>query len=170
MKKAISKINPSRYAKKLHISYIWLIAVLLLLAVGVICSGAKVYKYSPILSVVSYSLAAISLIAIIIMIVQKISDMKIQSELANILGVSAAAVSQMIAVFEKKGLLQRVHSNTDRRTVYIQIVPEAIEMFQKRMDTHVENVYRFLDYLGSEDCAHLRDILKKTARYMEENK
>lgn len=58
MKKAISKINPSRYAKKLHISYIWLIAVLLLLAVGVICSGAKVYKYSPILSVVSYSLAA----------------------------------------------------------------------------------------------------------------
>lgn len=81
MKKAISKINPSRYAKKLHISYIWLIAVLLLLVVGVICSGAKVYKYSPILSVVSYSLAAISLIAIIIMIVRKISDMKIQSEL-----------------------------------------------------------------------------------------
>lgn len=65
------------------------------------------------------------------------------SELANILGVSAAAVSQMIAGFEKKGLLQRVHSNTDRRTVYIQIVPEAIEMFQKRMDTHVENVYHF---------------------------
>lgn len=92
------------------------------------------------------------------------------SELANILGVSAAAVSQMIAGFEKKRLLQRVHSNTDRRTVYIQIVPEAIEMFQKRMDTHVENLYHFLDYLGSEDCAHLRDILKKTARYMEENK
>lgn len=81
MKKAISKINPFRYAKKLHIGYIWLIAVLLLLVVGVICSGAKVYKYSPILSVVSYSLAAISLIAIIIMIVRKISDMKIQSEL-----------------------------------------------------------------------------------------
>ena len=81
MKKAISKINPFRYAKKLHIGYIWLIAVLLLLVVGVICSGAKVYKYSPILSVVSYSLAVISLIAIIIMIVRKISDMKIQSEL-----------------------------------------------------------------------------------------
>ena len=81
MKKAISKINPFRYTKKLHIGYIWLIAVLLLLVVGVICSGAKVYKYSPILSVVSYSLAAISLIAIIIMIVRKISDMKIQSEL-----------------------------------------------------------------------------------------
>lgn len=92
------------------------------------------------------------------------------SELANILGVSAAAVSQMVAGFEKKNLLQRVHSNTDRRTVYIQIVPEAIEMFQKRMDTHVENVYHFLDYLGSEDCAHLRDILIKTTRYMEENK
>lgn len=45
MKKAISKINPFRYAKKLHIGYIWLIAVLLLLVVGVICSGAKVYKY-----------------------------------------------------------------------------------------------------------------------------
>lgn len=92
------------------------------------------------------------------------------SELANILGVSAAAVSQMIAGFEKKGLLQRVHSKTDRRTVYIQIVPEAIDMFQKRMDTHVENVYHYLDYLGESDCAHLRDILIKTNKYMEENK
>ena len=92
------------------------------------------------------------------------------SELAGILGVSPAAVSQMVAGFEKKGLLQRVHSNTDRRTVYIQIVPEAIEMFQKHVDTHVENIYHFLDYLGLDDCVHLRDILKKTARYMEENK
>lgn len=92
------------------------------------------------------------------------------SELASILGVSPAAVSQMIAGFEKKGLLQRVHSNMDRRTVYIQIVPEAIDMFQKRMDTHVENVYHYLDYLGESDCAHLRDILIKTNKYMEENK
>lgn len=92
------------------------------------------------------------------------------SELASILGESPAAVSQMIAGFEKKGLLQRVHSNTDRRTVYIQIVPEAIDMFQKRMDTHVENVYHYLDYLGESDCAHLRDILIKTNKYMEENK
>ena len=92
------------------------------------------------------------------------------SELASILGVSAAAVSQMIAGFEKKGLLQRVHSNTDRRTVYIQIVPEAIEMFQERMDVHVKNVYNYLDYLGSDDCAHLRDILVKTTKYMEDHK
>lgn len=92
------------------------------------------------------------------------------SELASILGVSPAAVSQMVAGFEKKWLLQRVHSNTDRRTVYIQIVPEAIDMFQKRMDTHVENVYHYLDYLGESDCAHLRDILIKTNKYMEENK
>ena len=75
------------------------------------------------------------------------------SELANILGVSPAAVSQMIAGFEKKGLLQRVHSNTDRRT-----------------DSHMANVYSYLDYLGPSDCAHLRDILVKTAQYMEENK
>ena len=77
------------------------------------------------------------------------------SELASILGVSPAAVSQMVAGFEKKGLLQRVHSNTDRRTVYIQIVPEAIDMFQERMDTHVENVYHYLDYLGESDCCLL---------------
>lgn len=92
------------------------------------------------------------------------------SELASILGVSPAAVSQMIAGFEKKGLLQRVHSNTDRRTVYIQIVPEAIEMFQERMDVHVKNVYDYLDYLGESDCAHLRDILVKTTKYMEDYK
>ena len=92
------------------------------------------------------------------------------SELASILGVSPAAVSQLIAGFEKKGLLQRVHSNTDRRTVYIQIVPEAIEMFQEHMEVHVKNVYNYLDYLGSDDCAHLRDILVKTTKYMEDHK
>lgn len=92
------------------------------------------------------------------------------SELASIMGVSPAAVSQLIAGFEKKGLLQRVHSNTDRRTVYIQIVPEAIEMFQEHMEVHVKNVYDYLDYLGSDDCAHLRDILVKTTKYMEEIK
>lgn len=92
------------------------------------------------------------------------------SELASIMGVSPAAVSQLIAGFEKKGLLQRVHSNTDRRTVYIQIVSEAIEMFQEHMEVHVKNVYDYLDYLGSDDCAHLRDILVKTTKYMEENK
>lgn len=92
------------------------------------------------------------------------------SELASILGVSPAAVSQLIAGFEKKGLLQRVHSNTDRRTVYIQIVPEAIEMFQEHMEEHVKNVYDYLDYLGSDDCAHLRDILVKTTKYMEDHK
>ena len=70
----------------------------------------------------------------------------------------------------QKGLLQRMHSNTDRRTVYIQIVPEAIDIFQKRMDSHTANVYSYLDYLGTSDCAHLRDILKKTVHYMEENK
>ena len=92
------------------------------------------------------------------------------SELASILGVSPAAVSQLIAGFEKKGHLQRVHSNTDRRTVYIQIVPEAIEMFQEHMEVHVKNVYNYLDYLGSDDCAHLRDILVKTTKYMEDHK
>lgn len=43
-------------------------------------------------------------------------------------------------------------------------------MFQKRMDSHIANVYHYLDYLGTSDCEHLRDILKKTAHYMEENK
>ena len=56
------------------------------------------------------------------------------SEVANVLGVSPAAVSQMIAGFD------------------------------------MANVYSYLDYLGTSDCAHLRDILKKTAYYMEENK
>ena len=52
------------------------------------------------------------------------------SELANILGVSAAAVSQMIAGFEKKGLLKRVHSNTDRRTVYIKLSLKRLRCFK----------------------------------------
>lgn len=91
------------------------------------------------------------------------------SELASTLGVSAAAVSQMISGFEKNGLLQRVHSSTDRRTVYIQVVPQAVEQFQDKMDIHTRRVKEYLDYLGQEDCEHLRDILMKTQRFMEEN-
>lgn len=91
------------------------------------------------------------------------------SELASILGVSPAAVSQLIATFEKNGLLRRVHSNTDRRSVYIQIVPEAVEEFQKKMDIHTNKVHEYLDYLGNENCEHLKEILIKTKQFMEED-
>ena len=92
------------------------------------------------------------------------------SELANILGVTPAAVSQMIAGFEKNGLMQRVHSQTDRRSVYIQIVPEALEKFDDKTKIHNQKIDEYLTYLGDEDCEHLRDILKKTKAFMEENK
>ena len=53
------------------------------------------------------------------------------SELANILGVSAAAVSQMIAGFEKKGLLQRVHSNTDVERSIFKLSLKPLKCFKK---------------------------------------
>ena len=65
---------------------------------------------------------------------------------------------------------QPLHSSTDRRTVYIQIVPQAMEQFQEKMAVHTQKVLEYLDYLGTEDCEHLRDILMKTQRFMEENK
>lgn len=91
------------------------------------------------------------------------------SELASILNVSPAAVSQLVAGFEKQGLLQRVHSNEDRRSVYIQIVPDALQGFQEKYELHLSQVNRYLDNLGEADCEHLRDILMKTKCFMEEN-
>lgn len=48
-----------------------------------------------------------------------------QAELARTIGVSGAAVVQMIDELERRGLVQRVRIETDRRTQALHLLPEA---------------------------------------------
>lgn len=81
--------------------------------------------------------------------------------------VSNAAVSQMIAKYEGKGWLRRVHSNVDRRTVFVQIEPDFLTQIQEKGKAHKKALNDYLEYLGDDDIEHLYRILNKTFVYLE---
>lgn len=50
------------------------------------------------------------------------------SQLANHLRVTPAAASQLISNYEKKNWVNRIHSKKDRRTVYVRVSDQVLDM------------------------------------------
>ena len=77
------------------------------------------------------------------------------TQLADLLRVSAAAVSQTVNGYEKKGWVTRVRELTDRRTVYIQITEETLGSLRDEWNEEQTRLNDFLDWLGEEDAENL---------------
>lgn len=90
------------------------------------------------------------------------------SSLAKVMKVTNAAMSQIINGYEKKGWIERVRDENDRRSVYVQVTKETVDRLKNAWLTHQERMLDFLDYLGQEDSVHLVRILDKALDYMEE--
>ena len=81
------------------------------------------------------------------------------SELANHLKVTPAAASQLISNYEKKDWVERVHSTTDRRTVYIQVSKFILERFRQDIKNVNEALSEELDGLSTDDLAGFTKVL-----------
>lgn len=90
------------------------------------------------------------------------------SSLAKVMKVTNAAMSQIINGYEKKGWIERVRDENDRRSVYVQVTKETVDRLKNAWHSHQERMLDFLDYLGQEDSVHLVRILDKALDYMEE--
>lgn len=91
---------------------------------------------------------------------QKRGNSVISSELARRLGVTRSAVSQIITRLEKKDIVKRIPSQTDRKTAYICLsdyVAREVELRCKRANECMERVAaafgeeRFRTFLGEVD-------------------
>lgn len=87
------------------------------------------------------------------------------SEISEMFRVTPAAVSQMVREYEKKGWLERVVLDSDRRSVYLKVTKEAIALIHKNEEEAMQSITDFVRYLGDEDSDALLRILKKANEY-----
>ena len=74
------------------------------------------------------------------------------SDISHYLDITPAAVSQSVRDFEKKGWVKRVTTENDRRSVYVNITADAVQLL-KRYEAHLkENLKTFITTLGPEDA------------------
>ncbi|MDE6625071.1 MAG: MarR family transcriptional regulator [Lachnospiraceae bacterium] len=76
-------------------------------------------------------------------------------EIIKVTGMSMSAASKKISILEKKGLVQRNHSKTDRRNVYITLTKKGREICESdRAEKHaiIEEIIR---RMGEEDMDRL---------------
>ena len=84
---------------------------------------------------------------------------QLPSQISNTLCVDSSTITGILSRMEKKGLIKRMHSTTDRRAVNVQIMPEG-----KALQADIENAVKeaneeILRGLDPEDLGRLRFIL-----------
>ncbi|WP_281521643.1 MarR family winged helix-turn-helix transcriptional regulator [Dubosiella newyorkensis] len=87
-------------------------------------------------------------------------------DLATHLHVSPAAVTQMVANYEKRGLLQKVPSQIDHRMNTLQLHPELVKRIEGQrqlLKKQLENFEAFIDHEFD-----LNKLLSKLAEFFEQ--
>ncbi len=79
----------------------------------------------------------------------------ISSELARRLGITRSAVSQLIAKMEKRNIVKRVDSPTDKKIAFVQLSDEAYGVFETQCKQANEMMERITKELGEEKLSSL---------------
>lgn len=74
----------------------------------------------------------------------------ISTRIADILGVTRSAVSQIVNKLEKDGVVKRVPDEVDRKIAYIEVTDEALERYGEDLKLCVEFVGDVVEKFGEE--------------------
>ncbi len=74
----------------------------------------------------------------------------ISTQLAQLLGITRSAVSQIVNRLEAQGILQRVADEVDRKIAYIEITESALETYGDDLKICVDFVGRVVERFGVE--------------------
>ena len=97
-------------------------------------------------------------------------DLVKMSDISSYLQVTPAAVSQFIKGYEKKGWVERVVLETDRRSVYIKVSDEARQVMKSCEKHMTESLYQFIEALGEEDAEAFLRIMEKAVAFSKEKR
>ena len=86
------------------------------------------------------------------------------SEVARLTGIGPSAVTRQLDRLEKGGLLQRVRSATDRRSVLLELTEKGEALVPKLAAVSRETNERFVRGLTKQELAAFRDTIKKMLR------
>lgn len=83
------------------------------------------------------------------------------SELSRLLLVSNGNVTAVVDRLETDGLVRRVPSAADRRTVHVSLTPEGRSQFETLARDHEAEIDRLFDTIRPEEVQLLSDLLRK---------
>lgn len=92
--------------------------------------------------------------------IYRLSNMR-QCDIGKKLGVDNSAVTRMIDRLEKKNLLQRLPSETDRREVLITLTEEGAELVSDVSELANAAIEELCSPLSTEETETLRTLLRK---------
>ncbi len=89
-------------------------------------------------------------------------------ELNRIMETSVSAVSKKVTILEKKGLVTRRTSRTDRRHVYITLTDRGREICQREKEKKYAYLQEMIKRMGRDDMKDLLRLLNRAFDIMEE--
>ena len=92
------------------------------------------------------------------------------NEIAKRAHVSTARVAAFLKAVEKKGYIQRISLEGDRRKVNIVLTEAGLKKVEDRREEMLKGIACYLEVLGEEDTENLLRILEKTKNIMEKHK
>lgn len=91
----------------------------------------------------------------------------IPSDLVKQILLTSGAMTNRLDRLEKKGLIQRVHSDEDRRCVVVSLTESGLSLIQKGSALYFDKVATLYEPLTDEDQTQLNALLKKWVKYFE---
>jgi DNA-binding MarR family transcriptional regulator len=82
----------------------------------------------------------------------------ISTQLATRLGVTRSAISQIVNNLERRGVIQRVPAEDDKKIAYVELTENAIDVYQKARQSGVEFVDKLLKEFGQENMDRLLSL------------
>ena len=100
---------------------------------------------------------------------KELLNFNMMAKQSKIAYVSTARVAAFLKAVEKKGYIQRISLERDRRKVNIVLTDIGWDAVKGRRERMLKGVMAYLERLGEEDTENLLRILEKTRTIMKEN-
>lgn len=83
----------------------------------------------------------------------------ISTQLAQMLGVTRSAISQMVSRLEAQGVVRRVPDSVDKKIAYVEITEETYETYRKDLEVYVNFVNRLVEKFGKERFREMTSLI-----------
>ena len=104
----------------------------------------------------------IALLALLVSMEESAEPVRLRmTDVSRALAISKPAATQMVNHLVKSGLVERTHSKSDRRVVYIQATPEGKRSFVHVMKSRMVYIERAVHRIGVERAALLGELLNE---------
>lgn len=92
------------------------------------------------------------------------------SQLAKEMNLTQPAITHQINSLEKKGLIERSFSDTDRRKNFLNLSEKGTNLIEIIRSKDRERIRKMIEFLGKEDSDKLMMIFRKISAYLDEEK